>query len=403
MLPTLPTEILEAVVDASRDNRPTLAACGAAGRQLLVRSRMHLFADIFLGSPRANITRTQSSLHILYPSTATRCDLLFELLQTNPSIALCATALTLSEGGHPGLTTYWISQSTTLVPIVRRLSNLRIFSLLEGQGSEWSPVLIQTMHLCLHAPSIESVELVGLRVSELPSLFTIFSMPRPGPTLQSLKLSGVIVRVPTTGSEPVTRNEAKRMTVKTLDITSTDDLDSQRRLIELISQSPPLVNLSRLRHLRLSVGDLWLVNEWIKLGAASLVQLDLAVKNHWTIFGASEEDIPVERLSILRFDSWGPGALSAVLRTLRILIAPMLIEILFLSLPEETFHTAFEDEEEESQWAALDSLISRQTFPSLTIVRFESETEKSAKRQPLLRERLPKLNKSGMLIMSPTI
>lgn len=272
---TLPTEILETVVDASRDDRNTLIACGAAGRQLLVRSRLHLFAEVVLGSPSANPTRHQSTLHTLYPSSPTRCDLLWGLVEANPTLTRHVTKLTLSEGAQPNVTMYWISQSTTLVPIVRRLSNLRTFTLREGQGSQWSPVLIQVMHLGLHAPLIESVELVGLYVTELPSLFAIFSTSRPGMAFQTLALSNLMVRDVSVGNE-LGRRERNLRAVHTLDISSPHQRDSQRPVFGLFSRSPPLINLSRLRHLRLTMcDDLWFVSQWIELSAASLVELDL--------------------------------------------------------------------------------------------------------------------------------
>ncbi|KAJ7847755.1 hypothetical protein B0H14DRAFT_911584 [Mycena olivaceomarginata] len=310
MPPTLPTEVLEAVVDASRDNRTTVAACGAAARQLLVRSRVHLFANIFLGSPRANITRTKGSLHILYPSVPTRCDFLGELLEKNPSLARYVTGLVLSEAGHPSVTTYWISQSTTLVPIVRLLSSLRTFAIREGQRSEWSPVLKQAMNLCLHTPSLESVELSGLSVTELPSLFTIFATPHPGMTLQRLKLSALVLPGVSSGSGSIAQNEPSRMAVYTLDVSSIDsDFASNEPLIELFSKSPPLVNLSRLRHLRLSVDHIFLASRWVQLCATSLELLDLHLKYDWPQFGAWEDDITLDQLLVFCFAVSSPGAI----------------------------------------------------------------------------------------------
>ncbi|KAF8205414.1 hypothetical protein K438DRAFT_1819068 [Mycena galopus ATCC 62051] len=397
MQPTLPTEVLEAVVDASRDDRTTVAACGAAARQFLVRSRMHLFADISLGSPRANVARTKSSLHILYPSSPTRCDILSELMEVNPNLARFITGLELSEGAHPTVTTYWISQSTTLVPIARRLSSLRIFTLREVQGSQWSPALIQAMHLCIHAPSIKAVQLMGLRVTDLPSFFAIFSTARPR-TLQSLQLSNLVVHgdPPAAGKELCAQNDPSRIAVHTLDISCSSH---EQHLLKLLSESPPLINLSHVRHLRLSVDDQPSeVTRWIQVVAASLVRLDLEFKQDWTTFGPSEEEISLERLSMLRFEISGSGAMSAALSRLQTFRALLLTDIIFFSLDAE-FHTAAEDE---FNWSTLDLLISRQSFPSLTTVRFELATNISANWQPLLRERLPNLNDSRMLILNPT-
>ncbi|KAJ7789980.1 hypothetical protein B0H14DRAFT_3161689 [Mycena olivaceomarginata] len=401
MPPTLPTEVLEAVVDASRDNRTTVAACGAAARQLLVRSRVHLFANIFLGSPRANITRTKGSLHILYPSVPTRCDFLGELLEKNPSLARYVTGLVLSEAGHPSVTTYWISQSTTLVPVVRLLSSLRTFAIREGQRSEWSPVLKQAMNLCLHTPSLESVELSGLSVTELPSLFTIFATPHPGMMLQRLKLSALVLPGVSSGSGSIAQNEPSRMAVYTLDVSSIDsDFASNEPLIELFSKSPPLVNLSRLRHLRLSVDHIFLASRWVQLCATSLELLDLHLKSDdWPQFGAWEDDITLDQLLVFCFAVSSPGAMSTALRTLRVLRTPRLADITFsISLPDAELRTFVQDE---SHWTALDCLISTQTFPSLTTVRFKFDSSVPRdKWQPvLLRERLPILNNSGMLVL----
>ncbi|KAK7044480.1 hypothetical protein R3P38DRAFT_3388835 [Favolaschia claudopus] len=402
MLPALPTEILEAVVDASRDDLATVAACGAAARQFLLRSRMHLFAEISLDSPRANITRTKSSLHVFYPSIPTRCDFLAELLQVNPSLARCVTRLTLSEGGHPSVTTYWISQSTTLVPFARRLTNLRKFTLREGNGSEWSPALIQTLHLCLHAPSIESVELVGLRVTELPSLFTIFSTQRPGKRLQTLHLSNLGVPSAPFGLSTITEHapEKNRVEVISLGISSpqVQELVAQQRLLDILSQSPPLVNLSALRRLRLDVDDRSFALQWIQFAGQSLVQLDWELKYFWSqLVDTSDEDMLLEHLSTLRFVVIKPEALLAAPAILRSLKALTLTDIVFYS--REAWTSPNEDVG--ALWVTLDSLLSKQFFPSLSAVRFESDIPDSDATvwHSLLRSKLPTLNKSKMLAL----
>ncbi|KAF7344386.1 hypothetical protein MSAN_01919800 [Mycena sanguinolenta] len=197
-------------------------------------------------------------------------------------------------------------------------------------------------------------------------------------------------------ANPPHKNELRRMGVQTLDISFSQELAAQDRLIELLSQAPPLIDLSRLRHLRLGASDLRLATCWIQLRADSLVQLDLELKRDWLTLGASEEDIVLDRLTTLRFDISGRGAMAAALRILRMLRALLLTDILSSSL-DANFHITADDH---FHWSALDSLISRQHFPSLSTVCFTTLSG-----QPLVREWMPDLNKSGMLVLNslPTV
>ncbi|KAJ7501768.1 hypothetical protein B0H11DRAFT_2274992 [Mycena galericulata] len=184
---TLPTEVLETVVDANKDDPRTLAACGAAGKQFLVRSRVHLFSEAHLYSPHAGSLRSDTrSQKNLNPFISTRCDLLWAILHSNPSLARHVKALVLSEAGQSDAAMYWIAKSSTLVPVAQRLSQLCTFTLRAGTNSQWSPILTQTMRLWILAPSLKSVEVVGLRVPNVKSFFTILSTPHPGNTLQKL-------------------------------------------------------------------------------------------------------------------------------------------------------------------------------------------------------------------------
>ncbi|KAJ7473056.1 hypothetical protein B0H11DRAFT_2037154, partial [Mycena galericulata] len=299
MAPTLPTEILEVIVDACSDDPETLALCGAAGRQFLVRSRMHLFSKL--------------------------------------------------------------SQSTTLVHIAQRLSNLRTFTLREGKGSEWSPALIQTMHLCAHAPSIQSVELSGLRATDLNSLFAIFSSPHRGRKLEQLRFSNLLVGPDLSfDSELFARKNRQPFVASMFDVDSSFHNDSLRPIFDLLSRSLPLIKLSRLRILRLTVGDdLWLVNQFIQLGASCLMQLDLRLTHSWASWDGFQvsfrdnQPLLLEQLSTLRFEISVDGVMPAVLRILQMLGAPLLTEIIFLSIEDGHYFHAAEEEDPDPRWSAL--------------------------------------------------
>ncbi|PBL00330.1 hypothetical protein ARMGADRAFT_373445 [Armillaria gallica] len=64
----LPQEILDTIVDLSKDDSPTLQACSLASRCLTQRTRVHLFYTIL-------------------PRTDTRNDAMLNLLRSSPSLA----------------------------------------------------------------------------------------------------------------------------------------------------------------------------------------------------------------------------------------------------------------------------------------------------------------------------
>jgi hypothetical protein len=272
MLPALPTEILEAIIDASKENRRTLGACGEAARQLLPRTRVHLFAKIMLGSPRADITRQHNAT---YPSGPTRCDLLFDILQANPTLAEHVTDLALCEGGHPTLTVFWISRSSTLVSVAQLLSNLRKFTLRAGQASQWSDVLIGTMRACIQRPSLQFAEIAALHIVGLEPLLTIFNGTHPGRKLRHLRLSNVIIPS-SSSSSTLFMDHHNPLEVHTLNVAFHVEEAAEQAWIELLSKTPPLLDLSHLHHLRLTMGrDIPTVAGWLQLSAQSLVHLDL--------------------------------------------------------------------------------------------------------------------------------
>ncbi|KAJ6613675.1 hypothetical protein B0H10DRAFT_2047489 [Mycena sp. CBHHK59/15] len=397
MPPTLPTEILEQVIDASKDNRRTLAACGAASKRLLPRSRVHLFRKLAFGAPRVDITRRTSSM---YPSAHTRCDVFWDdILQANPSLAQHVTELALSEGGHPNLTIWWISQSATLVPVVQRLSNLRKFTLRYGHTSEWSSVLMQTMSICIHRPSLDFVDLSGLNMPDVASLSTVFTGGHPGRKLQNLRISNMGLQ-----SDLLRLEEApgqNPLEVDSLNVTFHHDWELERPFVDLLSGSLPLIDMSRLRHLRLTVGnDLSLVSQWLRLSADSLTQLDLKFIGDWTWRDppvANQHFAPISRLRVIRFEIHVPRAMPAVSTILRMLRAANLTDIILLSGKRGLFGAS---DVFDAEWPTFDSIVSIQYFPSLTVVRFESGgTALVGEWESRLRERLPRLDNAGLLSM----
>jgi hypothetical protein len=164
----LPTEILERIIDESQHNPRALIACSTANRVFVARSRVYLFRKIEFLPPLT------SHRYSMYP-TGTRCDRFAELLSSNPDLAYCVLELNILEGGHPAAIVFWISQSATLLPILRRLDNLQSFALRYSYGSEWSDVLREALSICLHLPSLNFVELSGLAVEDERDLFPIFS------------------------------------------------------------------------------------------------------------------------------------------------------------------------------------------------------------------------------------
>jgi hypothetical protein len=86
------------------------------------------------------------------------------------------------------------------------------------------------------------------------------------------------------GSELLAQKERNLIMIYTLDISTPRERNSESTVIQLFSKSPLLINLSRLRHLRLTVeDDLSLIGCWITLVAAPLVQLDLTLKRKMSL------------------------------------------------------------------------------------------------------------------------
>lgn len=64
--------------------------------------------------------------------------------------------------------------------------------------------------------------------------------------------------------------------VHTLNVAFHVEEAAEQAWIELLSKTPPLLDLSHLHHLRLTMGrDIPTVAGWLQLSAQSLVQLDL--------------------------------------------------------------------------------------------------------------------------------
>ncbi|KAJ7142621.1 hypothetical protein C8R44DRAFT_846541 [Mycena epipterygia] len=400
MLPILPTKVLEAVIDASNENRRTLAACGAVGRQLLFRSRRHLFAHLHLGSPRPDITRHRKSRYLSGP---TRCDIFWVLLRTNPSLAGHVEELELFEDWHEDPLCAWMTISTTLLPVAKLLSNLRRLAVRCGaNGSSRGQVVVETVWACIQNPSICCVELAGLSRKDTLALFTTFTGNQAGRTLSCLRLSSTVFlgSVPL-GIQSVTRETDNSLTVDCLDLSVKSDSSFEQHFVHVLS-SRPLLNMSRLRHLRLKVGDgAALISQWLTLCAPAITQLDLRfIGWDWSWISSSTSDgVPLTpHLKLLRFEIYVAGAMDAILTILRMLRAHDITDMVFLSGRGQHFHTALSGLEFDAQWSALDSLIAG-NFPRLNGVRFEAgRASRPEEWGPLLQERLPILDNSGLLI-----
>jgi hypothetical protein len=264
----LPTEILELVVDFHPDLR-TLIQCSLAGRVFVPRSRVHLFRKITFPSP--------GSHESVYPTCPTRCDLFAELLISNPRLVHHVHELEIVEGGHPSLDVYWISQSTSLLSILRVLLNLQSFAL-RCHLSEQSNVLIEALSIIMHLPSIASVEFSGLEVGNEEQFLSIFNgVDR---TLQSLHISNLLITFPSSGAEPSPHRPLLR--VDTLDLTFHKGHDMEALFVDILSTSP-FLDMSVLRHLRLTVyhNDYILIEQWLEQCAESLEELELMFLRMW--------------------------------------------------------------------------------------------------------------------------
>ncbi|KAI5900698.1 uncharacterized protein SCHCODRAFT_02482122 [Schizophyllum commune H4-8] len=110
--PTLPFDVLEAVVAHYRDDKRTLGALALVSSDILVPSRKHLFADVELKS-------------------AKQCDRLLEVFAASPNVAGYIRALRIAADTHGGDA---LIESPTLPLVLRAMTpNLRVFSL-SGRG-----------------------------------------------------------------------------------------------------------------------------------------------------------------------------------------------------------------------------------------------------------------------------
>ncbi|KAJ7193103.1 hypothetical protein GGX14DRAFT_405715 [Mycena pura] len=380
----LPTEVLEQIVDASKENRKTLAACGLAGRQFLPRSRLHLFASIVLGSPRIDISRRGGAT---YPTGLTRCDVLLDILLANPALALHVAELVLTEGGHPHLTVFWISESTTLVPVVHLLHNLRSFSIrcVQAQHSRWSSVLATTLQTCIARPFLRSIEIAALHVYDVGALFAAFDCDAPGRVLDCLRLSDV------TFAEDWDADSAPAspLVVHALNVAFHFESPDEGQLVHILSGPRPLIAISRVHHLRLTVGeDLAVFRQWLELTAPSLEQLDLR------FFDAVQNPLML-RLRLLRFEV-SINTVSKCFDIVDALLAPDLREITWRLRPGNTFNM-------DHCRPIVVSLIAHATelFPRLTRVRLDLGQRFSDKWREDLLDLCEDLEvyKSGLLVV----
>ncbi|KAJ7218581.1 hypothetical protein GGX14DRAFT_595314 [Mycena pura] len=364
--PVLPTEVLEQIVDASKENRKILVACGLAGRQFLPRTRLHLFASIALGSPRIDISHT-----------------LLDILRANPALALHVAELLLTEGGHRNLTVFWISQSTTLVAVVHLLHNLQSFSIrcVDAQLSQWSSVLATTLQTCIARPFLRSLEIAALDVYDVGALFAAFNCDAPGRVLDC-----------------VYRIAASPLVVHALIVAFRED-PVQGQLLHLLSGPRPLIAISRVHHLRLTVGEeLAVVQKWLELTAPSLEQLELrffyATMLRDTVTDAVQNP-PTLRLRVLSLDE----SINAVINCsviLDTLLAPDLREITLRLRPGKTYNM-------DHCRPIIVSLIAHATelFPRLTRVRLDLGQRFSDKWREDLLDLCEDLEvyKSGLLVV----
>ncbi|KAF7345706.1 hypothetical protein MVEN_01590600 [Mycena venus] len=389
ILPTLPTEILEKIVDESRDNRRTLAACAMAGRELLLRTRVHLFFRIHLGSPPVDLTRRGAWCP--YVARPTRCDLFRDILDANPNLGGHVMELSLSEDTFG---VEWIHTSTTLLSVAQRLLNIRTFSV---RGGRTSAVLMQTMYGCMRGPSIQSVELCAVEIKDPTFLYTVFC----GCHLRSLRLSEITVRTPSSVNNITAHNS---LAVKSISISFIAGPDAEQALLTLITGMPPLIDMSRVHYLRLVMDTQFtLLHQWLTLCAPSFAQLDLRYPGPEYL----RRDIhppptpsfpPTPQLRVIHFEIHVTQVMTPILQILSTLKVSNLTEIVFRSRRDGCFHT---DLLTDSRWAELDSIVSSR-FPNLANIRFESGRA-CRPWQALLRTRLPILEQYGILCMTPQI
>ncbi|KAJ7218573.1 hypothetical protein GGX14DRAFT_595303 [Mycena pura] len=362
----LTTEVLEQIVDVSKENRKTLGACGLAGRQFLPRTRLHLFASIALGSPRIDISRRGGAT---YPTDLTRCDVLLDILRANPVLALHVAELVLTEGGHPNLTVFWISESTTLVPVVNLLHNLQSFSIrcVQALHCQVRPVLATTLQMCIARPFVRSIEIAALEVYDVGALFAAFDCDVPGRVLDCLRLSDV------TFAEDWDANDAPSaaspLVVHALNAAFHFEDPDQGQLLDILSGPLPLIAISRVHHLRLTVGhDLDMFRKWLELTAPSLEQLDLRFVDDTILLDTVTDAVqnpPTLRLRVLSLEE-SINAVSKCFDILNALLAPDLREITLRLRPGNTFNM-------DHCRPIIVSLITHATelFPRLTRVRLD--------------------------------
>ncbi|KAJ7510680.1 hypothetical protein B0H11DRAFT_1031347 [Mycena galericulata] len=254
------------------------------------------------------------------------------------------------------------------------------------------------MAACIHAPSIDSVEIIGLHVRKLASVFRVFGGGEAR-RLRSLRLSHIF------GYDSDTRGFSKTPVLTPLAVDSLDVVGDDPPLLGLLKRTRPLVDISHLRHLRLDMG-IALLEEWFKMCGHSLTQLDLRFSDAAWRWGEAPAPWPpvdfpaTTQLRLLRFEFSVPRVqvLGAISNTLSALSAPNLVEIVFLSGQDTDLQTT-DTPDPDPGWSDVDSVISG-SFPSVSVVRFIlGMGSPFEERQLRLREQLPRLHNSGVLVI----
>lgn len=183
-LPTVPIELLDAMIDLVSDDPVTLKACALASRSTLRTAQRHLFAAVQLDPPTINA----------YHQHPNSCDKFHNLISVSPHLATYVRHLSIVDGYHRvsrklmhdeqftmWLATFltsacrcaWVTEDEVLPKVLPQLANIKSLTIqIPNPLTQWGDLSTEVQNALfttITRPQISKIELLGAACL-LPSL-----------------------------------------------------------------------------------------------------------------------------------------------------------------------------------------------------------------------------------------
>ncbi|KAF9008175.1 hypothetical protein BDZ89DRAFT_1079101 [Hymenopellis radicata] len=393
LVPTLPQEVIDVVIDHLVDCPSSLKACSLVCSSWTYFSQAQLFSTILLdGTP--------------YPSAKTVPPIVkfTRFLRKAPRFARFVRALEIKDGDDY-ITNRWLLDSVgrleSLLPVLTNVHTLHI----NFRSLSWSAAHIvkRPLREMLQHPELRHVTISG--IMGIPSLDHLFSLFGKGSKIRDLHL----VNVQTNGPSDESRLP---LDVLTLSLSSTDILN----LADWVPFSTRVADFSGLRRLRICIVEPSEVR-----AAARLLE---------TITADSLESVEIQLDDLDPTDSRQCGNLPDISRFRHVLLtitsgcventirregrtsAPVAalwwarilrniqdgcVEEVTLTFPRSEAYPL--PDIHKAQWNALDAVLTRPEMAKLKTVYLQGDLQHLQKQAKVIRQAFPTLQKNGLLVL----